>query len=107
MCTVERRGHAVAASAGRLSHDMAKHVGTSSGTSYRRPYAIVRQFSAMSTFRISSALWDKIHYFASFPQTGVSLQQMVLFGQNPSQGTLLRASQFLAGLLCYSALLVC
>ncbi|KAF8638427.1 hypothetical protein AX17_002210 [Amanita inopinata Kibby_2008] len=47
-------------------------------------------------FRISSTLWDKIHYFASFPQTGVSLQQMVLFGQNPSQGTLLRASQFLA-----------
>ena len=27
----------------------------------------------------------------------VSLQQMVLFGQNPSQGTLLRASQFLLG----------
>jgi hypothetical protein len=27
----------------------------------------------------------------------VSLQQMVLFGQNPSQGTLLKASQFLAG----------
>ena len=26
----------------------------------------------------------------------VSLQQMVLFGQNPSQGTLLKASQFLA-----------
>ncbi|KAG6914645.1 hypothetical protein DXG01_016131 [Tephrocybe rancida] len=47
-------------------------------------------------FRISSALWDKIHHFASFPQTGVSLQQMVLFGQNPSQGTLLKASQFLA-----------
>ncbi|KAF8329263.1 mitochondrial branched-chain alpha-ketoacid dehydrogenase kinase-domain-containing protein [Amanita rubescens] len=49
-----------------------------------------------ASFRIKSALWDKIHYFASFPQTGVSLQQMVLFGQNPSQGTLLRASQFLA-----------
>ncbi|KAJ7888118.1 mitochondrial branched-chain alpha-ketoacid dehydrogenase kinase-domain-containing protein [Mycena olivaceomarginata] len=47
-------------------------------------------------FRISSALWDRIHHFASFPQTGVSLQQMVLFGQNPSQGTLLKASQFLA-----------
>ncbi|KAH9015631.1 mitochondrial pyruvate dehydrogenase [Lactarius pseudohatsudake] len=47
------------------------------------------------SFRISSALWDKIHHFASFPQTGVSLQQMVRFGQNPSQGTLLRASQFL------------
>jgi len=29
----------------------------------------------------------------------VSLQQMVLFGQNPSQGTLLKASQFLAGAL--------
>lgn len=73
-----------------------------------------------SSFRISSALWDKIHHFASFPQTGgefgwplgtvstihqppmmtaplVSLQQMVQFGQNPSQGTLLRASQFLLG----------
>lgn len=25
---------------------------------------------AMSKFRISSALWDKIHHFASFPQTG-------------------------------------
>ncbi|KAK1227201.1 [Pyruvate dehydrogenase (acetyl-transferring)] kinase isozyme 2 [Marasmius sp. AFHP31] len=46
-------------------------------------------------YRITSALWDKIHHFASFPQTGVSLQQMVLFGQNPNQGTLLKASQFL------------
>ena len=27
----------------------------------------------------------------------VSLQQMVLFGQNPSQGTLLKAGQFLLG----------
>lgn len=47
-------------------------------------------------FRIGPSLWNKIHHFASFPQTGVSLQQMVLFGQNPSQGTLLKASQFLA-----------
>ncbi|ETW78186.1 hypothetical protein HETIRDRAFT_460407 [Heterobasidion irregulare TC 32-1] len=46
-------------------------------------------------FRITPALWDRIHHFASFPQTGVSLQQMVLFGQNPSQGTLFKASQFL------------
>jgi pyruvate dehydrogenase kinase 2/3/4 len=68
------------------------------------------------SFRISKSLWDKIHHFASFPQTGgrlvlqltqhwlirfrsVSLQQMVLFGQNPSQGTLLKAGQFLLGLL--------
>ncbi|KAH7918645.1 alpha-ketoacid dehydrogenase kinase [Leucogyrophana mollusca] len=49
-----------------------------------------------AAFRITPALWDKIHHFASFPQTGVSLQQMVLFGQNPSQGTLLKASQFLS-----------
>lgn len=33
-------------------------------------------------------------------KTSVSLQQMVLFGKNPSQGTLLKASQFLSGALC-------
>ncbi|KAH0835823.1 mitochondrial branched-chain alpha-ketoacid dehydrogenase kinase-domain-containing protein [Lanmaoa asiatica] len=49
-----------------------------------------------AAFRISSALWEKIHHFASFPQTGVSLRQMVLFGQHPSQGTLMKASQFLS-----------
>ncbi|OCB89173.1 alpha-ketoacid dehydrogenase kinase [Sanghuangporus baumii] len=48
-----------------------------------------------SPFRITAALWDRIHHFASFPQAGVSLQQMVLFGQNPSQGTLFKGSQFL------------
>jgi len=74
---------------------------------------VVDGVAAMSAgFRITAALWDKIHHFASFPQTGgmslplrspqlsyatVSLQQMVLFGQNPSQGTLLKASQFLSG----------
>lgn len=52
-------------------------------------------------WRITPSLWDKIHHFASFPQTGVSLQQMVLFGQNPSQGTMLKASQFLTGELCF------
>ncbi|ODN81426.1 hypothetical protein L202_01858 [Cryptococcus amylolentus CBS 6039] len=50
----------------------------------------------MAKFKISPALWDKIYHFASFPQAGVSLQQMILFGQNPSQGTLLKASQFLS-----------
>ena len=69
------------------------------------------------SYKISPKTWDKIRHFASFQQTGgvllvndaynadlgltvcslVSLQQMVLFGQNPSQGTLLRASQFLLG----------
>lgn len=34
---------------------------------------------------------------AHSPASLVSLQQMVLFGQNPSQGTLLKASQFLSG----------
>ncbi|ORY03089.1 alpha-ketoacid dehydrogenase kinase [Basidiobolus meristosporus CBS 931.73] len=45
--------------------------------------------------KIPANLYDKIKYFATFPQTGVSLRQMVKFGQKPSQGTLLRASQFL------------
>ncbi|KAK9722353.1 [Pyruvate dehydrogenase (acetyl-transferring)] kinase isozyme 2 [Basidiobolus ranarum] len=45
--------------------------------------------------KIPPNLYDKIKYFATFPQTGVSLRQMVKFGQKPSQGTLLRASQFL------------
>ncbi|KAJ1753933.1 [Pyruvate dehydrogenase (acetyl-transferring)] kinase isozyme 2 [Coemansia sp. RSA 2523] len=44
---------------------------------------------------ICKELATKIAHFARFPQTGVSLRQMVEFGQNPSQGTLLRAAQFL------------
>ncbi|KAI8380623.1 mitochondrial pyruvate dehydrogenase [Choanephora cucurbitarum] len=44
---------------------------------------------------LSPQLYDKIRHFARFPQTGVSLKQMVMFGQNPSQSTLFRASQFL------------
>ncbi|KAI8391523.1 mitochondrial pyruvate dehydrogenase [Radiomyces spectabilis] len=46
-------------------------------------------------FQITPQLYDKIKHFAKFPQTGVSLRQMVMFGQKPSQGTLFRASQFL------------
>jgi pyruvate dehydrogenase kinase 2/3/4 len=62
------------------------------------------------TWRASKELMTQIHHFASFPQTSVSLQQMVQFGMpssqdhmpmtpgsEPSPGTLLRASQFLAG----------
>ncbi|KAJ2401416.1 [Pyruvate dehydrogenase (acetyl-transferring)] kinase isozyme 2 [Coemansia sp. RSA 2559] len=44
---------------------------------------------------ITKELASRIAHFARFPQTGVSLRQMVEFGQHPSQGTLLRASQFL------------
>ncbi|CAO3651435.1 unnamed protein product [Cunninghamella blakesleeana] len=46
-------------------------------------------------FQLTPQLYDKIKYFAKFPQTGVSLRQMVMFGQKPSQGTLFKASQFL------------
>jgi pyruvate dehydrogenase kinase 2/3/4 len=34
----------------------------------------------MSFNKISKALGDKIYHFAKFPQTGVSLRQMVKFG---------------------------
>ncbi|KAJ2162090.1 [Pyruvate dehydrogenase (acetyl-transferring)] kinase isozyme 2 [Coemansia sp. RSA 552] len=44
---------------------------------------------------VTKELASRIAHFARFPQTGVSLRQMVEFGQNPSQGTLLRAAQFL------------
>ncbi|KAI3629496.1 hypothetical protein MIR68_012511 [Amoeboaphelidium protococcarum] len=46
-------------------------------------------------FKISELLAKQIKHYASFPQTGVSLRQMVEFGQNPSQGTLLKAAMFL------------
>ncbi|ORY93379.1 mitochondrial pyruvate dehydrogenase [Syncephalastrum racemosum] len=46
-------------------------------------------------FQITPQLFDKIRHFARFPQTGVSLRQMVMFGQKPSAGTLFKASQFL------------
>lgn len=39
---------------------------------------------------------DTIRHYANFPATGVSLRQMVQFGEKPSTGTLFRASQFLA-----------
>ncbi|OMJ20429.1 [Pyruvate dehydrogenase (acetyl-transferring)] kinase, mitochondrial [Smittium culicis] len=43
---------------------------------------------------IPKALAEKIIRYAKMPQTGVSLRQMIRFGQNPNQGTLLRASEF-------------
>jgi len=39
---------------------------------------------------------DTITHYSTFPATGVSLRQMVQFGQNPSQGTLFRGAQFLS-----------
>ncbi|OQE16351.1 hypothetical protein PENFLA_c028G09910 [Penicillium flavigenum] len=44
----------------------------------------------------SERLMETIRHYASFPATGVSLRQMVQFGDRPSTGTLFRASQFLS-----------
>ncbi|KAJ9141886.1 Pyruvate dehydrogenase kinase [Pleurostoma richardsiae] len=48
------------------------------------------------SWKKSQRLMDTIRHYASFPATGVSLRQMVQFGERPSVGTLFRASQFLA-----------
>jgi pyruvate dehydrogenase kinase 2/3/4 len=67
------------------------------------------------SWKRSEKLMDTIRHYASFPATGVSLRQMVQFGEKPSTGerrptplllrrslltlftgTLFRASQFLA-----------
>ncbi|RKF57953.1 kinase, mitochondrial [Golovinomyces cichoracearum] len=41
-------------------------------------------------------LMETIKHYSGFPATGVSLRQMVQFGERPSVGTLFRASQFLS-----------
>ncbi|CAK7563351.1 MAG: [Pyruvate dehydrogenase (acetyl-transferring)] kinase isozyme 2 [Sporothrix epigloea] len=48
------------------------------------------------SWRKTDRLMDTIKHYANFPATGVSLRQMVQFGERPSVGTLFRASQFLA-----------
>ncbi|KAK6535315.1 [Pyruvate dehydrogenase (acetyl-transferring)] kinase isozyme 4 [Orbilia ellipsospora] len=48
------------------------------------------------SWKMSRSLIDKISHYSRFPATPVSLRQMVQFGQNPSPGTLFRASQFLS-----------
>ncbi|RDA89454.1 hypothetical protein CP532_6108 [Ophiocordyceps camponoti-leonardi (nom. inval.)] len=48
------------------------------------------------SWRATDRLMDTIRHYAKFPATGVSLRQMVQFGDKPSTGTLFRASQFLA-----------
>ncbi|KAH8705971.1 pyruvate dehydrogenase kinase [Talaromyces proteolyticus] len=47
-------------------------------------------------WKASDKLAATIKHYASFPATGVSLRQMVQFGERPSPGTLFRASQFLS-----------
>ncbi|KAN0063694.1 [Pyruvate dehydrogenase (acetyl-transferring)] kinase isozyme 2 [Thecaphora frezii] len=48
------------------------------------------------SYKISQRLWSQLHHFATFPQTGISLRQMVQFGRNPNPGTILQAGSFLA-----------
>ncbi|KAI9849041.1 MAG: hypothetical protein M1837_005932 [Sclerophora amabilis] len=48
------------------------------------------------SWKKSEMLMDTIKHYSSFPATGVSLRQMVQFGEKPSTGTLFRASQFLS-----------
>ncbi|KAF2803554.1 pyruvate dehydrogenase kinase-like protein [Mytilinidion resinicola] len=48
------------------------------------------------SWKKSQKLMDTISHYSNFPATGVSLRQMVQFGEKPSTGTLFRASQFLS-----------
>lgn len=48
------------------------------------------------SWKTSPLLTDTIKHYSGFPATGVSLRQMVQFGERPSIGTLFRASQFLS-----------
>ncbi|KAL8742973.1 MAG: hypothetical protein Q9190_004619 [Brigantiaea leucoxantha] len=48
------------------------------------------------SWKKSDMLMDTIKHYSGFPATGVSLRQMVQFGEKPSTGTLFRASQFLS-----------
>ncbi|KAK9382289.1 pyruvate dehydrogenase [Kockiozyma suomiensis] len=48
------------------------------------------------SWRLTDRLADKINHYSSFPATGVSLRQMVQFGQRPNPGTLFRGAQFLS-----------
>lgn len=50
----------------------------------------------MSTsWKLTNALRENIYKYASFPQTSVSIRQMVQFGPSPSPGSIFLASQFI------------
>lgn len=46
-------------------------------------------------WELTKALREQIYKYASYPQTSVSLRQMVQFGVNPSPGSIFLASQFI------------
>jgi pyruvate dehydrogenase kinase 2/3/4 len=52
---------------------------------------------AGAVYKMSQKTWSSVAHFASFPQTGISLRQMVQFGRNPNPGTIMQAGNFLAG----------
>jgi len=54
--------------------------------------------SAHRVYQISPKLWDRINYFSKYPQTGVSLRQMVVFGRHANPGTIMLAGSFLMGM---------
>ncbi|ODV64515.1 PDK/BCKDK family protein kinase [Ascoidea rubescens DSM 1968] len=47
-------------------------------------------------WKLNKKVLEDIHHYARFQPSGISLRQMVQFGHNPSQGSLFRASQFVA-----------
>ncbi|KAM3512879.1 hypothetical protein MY11210_003509 [Beauveria gryllotalpidicola] len=68
-----------------------------SDTYYRaKTYLPVVSQSPEMSWKASERLMETIRHYAQFPATGVSLRQMVQFGDKPSTGTLFRASQFLS-----------
>lgn len=54
------------------------------------------QHTLIMSWKATEKLLDTIKHYSNFPATGVSLRQMVQFGEKPSTGTLFRASQFLS-----------
>ncbi|TQW11521.1 hypothetical protein V2A60_001426 [Cordyceps javanica] len=67
-----------------------------SDTYYRAKSYLPTSQSPEMSWKASEKLMDTIRHYAQFPATGVSLRQMVQFGDKPSTGTLFRASQFLS-----------
>lgn len=51
--------------------------------------------SVSTGWKLTEALRESIYRYAGFPQTSVSIRQMVQFGPSPSPGSLFLASQFI------------
>lgn len=48
----------------------------------------------ISMFKLNPQLYEKIKHFAKFPQTGVSLRQMVMFGKIKKKNKMVKNSIF-------------